>query len=48
VLGVPAERILFIDDRQENVDGARAVGMKAIVFHGEAALRQELLELNVL
>ena len=48
VLGVPAERILFIDDRQENADGASAIGMKAVVFQGEAALRQELLELHVL
>ncbi|MGA3189233.1 MAG: HAD family phosphatase [Bryobacteraceae bacterium] len=31
-LGVPAEEILFIDDKAENVEGARAVGMKAEVF----------------
>ncbi len=31
-LGVAAEETLFIDDRQENVDGARAVGMKAELF----------------
>jgi putative hydrolase of the HAD superfamily len=48
ILGVPAERILFIDDRQENANGAAAAGMKAIVFQGEAALRQELQRLGVL
>ncbi|HUA91672.1 MAG TPA: HAD-IA family hydrolase [Terracidiphilus sp.] len=48
ILGVPAERILFIDDRQENANGATAAGMKAIVFQGEAALRQELQGLGVL
>lgn len=48
ILGVPAERILFIDDRQENANGAAAAGMKAIVFQGEAALRQELERLGVL
>ncbi len=48
VLGAPPERVLFIDDRQENADGATAAGMKAIVFKGEAALRQELQELGVL
>lgn len=48
ILGVPAERILFIDDRQENANGAAAAGMRAIVFQGEAALRQELEQLGVL
>lgn len=48
ILGVPAERILFIDDRQENANGAAAAGMRAIVFQGEAALRQELERLGVL
>ncbi len=31
-LGVAPEETLFIDDKQENVDGARAVGMKAELF----------------
>jgi putative hydrolase of the HAD superfamily len=48
ILGVPPERILFIDDRQENANGAAAAGMKTIVFKGEAALRQELQRLGVL
>jgi putative hydrolase of the HAD superfamily len=48
VLGTPPDRVLFIDDRQENADGAIAAGMKAIVFKGEAALRQELQGLGVL
>ena len=29
-IGVPLERILFFDDTQANVDGARAVGMQAV------------------
>ena len=48
ILGRPAERILFIDDRQENVAGAEAAGMRAIRFEGEAALRRELASLGVL
>jgi putative hydrolase of the HAD superfamily len=48
ILGVPARRILFIDDRQENVDGATAEGMKSIRFTGETALRSELVDLSVL
>ncbi|MGD1096429.1 MAG: HAD family phosphatase [Bryobacteraceae bacterium] len=31
-LGVPANQALFLDDRPENVDGARAVGLQAELF----------------
>jgi putative hydrolase of the HAD superfamily len=48
ILGRPAERVLFIDDREENVTGAAAVGMKAILFVGADALRMELERLEVL
>lgn len=48
VLGKPAERVLFIDDRQPNVDAASAMGIHAIHFTGEADLRQELGRLGVL
>jgi putative hydrolase of the HAD superfamily len=48
ILGRPAERILFIDDRTENVAGAIESGMKAIRFEGADALRRELANLGVL
>jgi putative hydrolase of the HAD superfamily len=48
ILGGPAERILFIDDRQENVAGAQGAGMKTILFEGADALRGELLRLGVM
>ena len=48
ILGRPAERILFIDDREENVAGAVNAGMKAIRFEGSAALLRELEILGVL
>jgi putative hydrolase of the HAD superfamily len=48
ILGRPAERVLFIDDRAENVAGAVAAGMKAIRFEGAEALRRELGSLGVL
>jgi putative hydrolase of the HAD superfamily len=48
ILGKPPERVLFIDDRQQNVDGAAAAGMKAIRFTGADALRAELEKLGVL
>ena len=48
ILGQPAERILFIDDRIENVNGAIGAGMKAFRFEGEHGLRNELASLGVL
>jgi len=48
ILGRPAERVLFIDDRAENVAGATGVGMTGIVFKGAGELRGELVELGVL
>jgi len=48
ILGRPAERVLFIDDRPENVAGAVATGMKAIRFEGVEALRRELASLGVI
>jgi putative hydrolase of the HAD superfamily len=48
ILGVPPERVLFIDDRQENVAGAESVGIKTIRFTGATALRPQLTDLGVL
>lgn len=48
ILGCPPQRILFIDDREENVAGAAAAGIKAIRFTGAEALRAELKNLRVL
>ena len=48
ILGMLAERVLFIDYRAENASAADAVGMKSIVFTGEAALRNTLATLGVL
>jgi putative hydrolase of the HAD superfamily len=48
ILGRSAERILFIDDRAENVVGAVGVGIKAIKFEGADSLRARLSDLKVL
>jgi putative hydrolase of the HAD superfamily len=48
ILGRPAERILFIDDRPENVAGAMDAGMKSIRFEGAEILRRELKNLGVI
>lgn len=47
ILGRPAGRILFIDDRQSNVDFAEDAGLKTILFTGESNLRRDLKELGV-
>jgi putative hydrolase of the HAD superfamily len=47
ILGRPAERILLIDDREENTVAAAAAGVKAIRFLGADALRRELESLGV-
>jgi putative hydrolase of the HAD superfamily len=47
ILGSKPERVLFIDDRQENVAGGLAAGMKAIQFTGADALRAALEDLGV-
>ncbi|EYB67691.1 HAD family hydrolase [Deinococcus phoenicis] len=38
-LGLPAEAVLFVDDKAENVEAARALGLRAvrIDLHGQAA-----------
>jgi 2-haloacid dehalogenase len=43
----PADCV-FIDDSPRNVEGARAVGMQAIHFTGEEALRRELEAMDLL
>ena len=48
VVGRPAHRILFIDDRAGNAEAARSAGMAAIQFHSEEQLRAELRDLEVL
>ena len=46
-LGLPADRTVFIDDIKGNVDGARSLGMKGIVFTGRDQTVEELVRLNV-
>lgn len=48
ILGCAPQRVLFIDDRAENVAGGAKAGMKAIQFTGAVALSEELKRLGVL
>ena len=41
--GCDAERLVLVDDREENCAAARALGWQTIRFRDAAALRQELL-----
>ncbi len=45
--GDSEKRVLFVDDRQANVEAAVQVGMEGILFEGAEALRAELQERGV-
>lgn len=40
--GIPLDRLVFVDDKQLNVDAAAALGMDAILFTDAATLRADL------
>jgi len=42
-LATPAEQILFLDDRQENIDGARAAGIQTLLYTTHDAFESEML-----
>ena len=46
--GVSPHRVLFVDDRPENVEGAKRAGLEAVQFTGVAHLEPDLNELGVL
>lgn len=45
--GLRAEESVFVDDRQPNIDGAKAVGMGGILFHDAQQLETELKALGL-
>lgn len=42
--GLPAKKVLFIDDHGPNVAAAKALGWQAVQFVGDAELERELVE----
>ncbi len=46
--GIAAEDAVFVDDREDNVEAAQALGIHGIVFTDEPALRTELVRLGLL
>lgn len=45
---LPAEQLLFIDEYAENIKGAKAVGINAILFHSVDILRSALRQRDIL
>lgn len=48
ILNVAENECIFVDDKQENVNGANAVGMKGILFKSAIELEKELSLLHLL
>lgn len=46
--GLKPDEALFVDDRQDNVDAAAAVGMHGVLFTDTATLRAELTRQGLL
>ena len=46
-LNKPARDCLFIDDKEENVEGARSLGIDSILFISADQLREELIERGI-
>jgi putative hydrolase of the HAD superfamily len=47
MLGVEAAELVFFDDKAENIAGARAIGMQAILWKSSKEARSELISLGV-
>ena len=46
-IGVPAERIVFFDDLAQNVEGARACGLKAVQVRSSGDVASTLAALGI-
>ncbi len=46
-LGLKPEECVFVDDLQENVEGAKTVGIKAFLFEGVKQFKKDLLSCGV-
>lgn len=44
-LNVPARQTLFIDDKQENIDGAKQAGIQTILFKDVSQLKRDLADI---
>jgi len=46
-MGFAAEEILFVDDKPENIEAARACGLQGLVFTDAASLARQMKELSL-
>ncbi len=46
-MGIEPNQAVFIDDRQENIVGARAIGMQGVLYQDTLQLRKDLFELGL-
>jgi len=46
-LGISPDHILYMDDREENIAAARAVGIQGIVYTNKLRLRSDLQQLRI-
>lgn len=46
-LQLPPQQLVFVDDRQPNVEAAAQTGMAAVLFTGTDALEQRLQQLGL-
>jgi len=44
LLDVPAGACLFVDDQERHIVGARAAGMRAVLYHGMAKFKREIVQ----
>ena len=47
-INLQAKEVLFVDDRPENIESAKTIGLDAILFESEQQLRNELSRRGVL
>lgn len=47
-LNLQAKEVIFVDDRPENIESAKAIGLDAILFESEQQLRNELNRRGIL
>jgi putative hydrolase of the HAD superfamily len=47
-LNLPAQEVIFVDDKLENIEAAKKLGIDAILFESEEQLKRELAQRGVL